>query len=227
MKKYGLFLPFLLSSAAFAASMEVKLGGIENGQPIPAKYAFCQPDGQGKSKDADNVSPAVSWSGAPEGTKSYALVAVDRDVPTDFSVANKDDKTIPVTMPRQDFYHWALVNIPAAVTSIEEGKGKSASLKGWVGINDFASFMKDKPAQTFVGYDGPCPPWNDDLLHSYHFIVYALDKETIELPAGFTGKQAAAAMQGHILASGEAVGTYTNNPDVGAGEALRDIPPAD
>jgi Raf kinase inhibitor-like YbhB/YbcL family protein len=222
MKKITIFMPLILAGTAQAAEpMTVTLGGIENGKPIASRYAFCQPDGQGKSKDGGNVSPSVSWSGAPAGTKSYALVVVDRDVPTDFSVANQEGKTIPVTMPRQDFYHWAVVNIPASVSSIDEGKGKSAALKEWAAINDFASFMKDKPADTFKGYDGPCPPWNDALLHHYHFIVYALDTEKLELPAGFTGKQAAAAMQGHILASGEAVGTYTNNPAVTPDESAK------
>ena len=61
------------------------------------------------------------------------------------------------------------------------------------------------------GYDGPCPPWNDERMHHYHFIVYALNVPTLGLTGAVDGKKAQAAMEGHILAQGEVVGTYTNN----------------
>ena len=63
----------------------------------------------------------------------------------------------------------------------------------------------------YYGYDGPCPPWNDDLLHHYHFRVYALDVETIGVSGRFNAAAALAAMQGHVLAEAELVGTYTLN----------------
>ncbi len=214
----------ICGSAVAQGTLEVKISGIENGKPIPPEYAYCQPDGNGKAKPGGNKSPAISWSGAPEGTKSYALIVVDPDVPTDFSTANQEGKTIPADMKRQDFTHWALVNLEPTVTSLPPGVGKGAvnsaagavpqvesrSYIGTPGINDFASFMKDKPASTFTGYDGPCPPWNDERLHHYHFTVYALDIATLDLKEGFTGKQAQDAIKGHILAQGEVVGTYSN-----------------
>ncbi|SVE20694.1 uncharacterized protein METZ01_LOCUS473548 [marine metagenome] len=71
-------------------------------------------------------------------------------------------------------------------------------------------------AGDYGGYDGPCPPWNDELLHHYEFQVYALDVESLGLDdnGDFRGPDVMAAMQGHILAKGKIVGTYTQNPNV-------------
>ena len=66
-------------------------------------------------------------------------------------------------------------------------------------------------AGDYYGYDGPCPPWNDDLLHHYHFHVYALGVETLGLSGRFTLADVRAAMSGHILAEAELTGTYTLN----------------
>jgi Raf kinase inhibitor-like YbhB/YbcL family protein len=207
-----------LSTTAFAqtAPMTVNVAGIENDKLIAEKFAFCAPDGKGKTKDGGNVNPAVSWSGAPAGTQSYAIIVVDKDVPAKFDDANKEGKIIAGDFPRQDFYHWALVDIPATLTGIAEGQdseglvpdgkptGKTAY--GINGQNDFASFLKG----TFGGYDGPCPPWNDERLHHYHFIVYALGVPSLGLKENFTGKQAMEAIDKHTLARGEMVGTFTN-----------------
>ena len=67
----------------------------------------------------------------------------------------------------------------------------------------------------YGGYDGPCPPWNDSILHHYHFRLYALDVDSLGLEGRFGGPEALAAMEGHILDQTEVVGTYTLNPDVG------------
>lgn len=167
------------------------------------------PDGSGKTTNSDNISPEISWSGAPAGTKSYAIVVVDPDVPAKFDDANKPGKTIDANFPRQNFYHWVLLNIPANINKIEEGKGKDAKLGNTL-VNDFASFIKDKPAQTFLGYDGPCPPFNDARLHHYHFIVYALDVDSIAAAEFTTGREAISDIEKHALAKGELVGTYSN-----------------
>lgn len=185
-----------------ASQLTVKLGGIENGKPINEKFAYCVADGKGATKDGGNISPALNWSGAPEGTRSYAVIVVDRDVPANFDPANKKGKTIEADAPRRDFYHWVQVNIPATVTSLAE----NTNSVGIGGSNDFGAGSKGKN-----GYDGPCPPWNDERLHHYHFIVYALDIPSLGLTPPFTAKQAQDAMNGHILAQGEAVGTYTTN----------------
>ncbi len=186
--------------------------------PIPARYAFCQPDGNGGTKDTDNVNPALNWSGAPKGTKSYALIVVDPDVPAKFDDANKPGKTIAANYPRQNFYHWVLYDIPVRVTSISEGRDSQNIIPGGkpvgqtaygiTGPNDYArAFGKG----SYGGYDGPCPPWNDLRLHHYHFIIYALDVPSLGLTGPRPGKVVEDAMEDHILAKAEIVGTYTNN----------------
>ena len=81
------------------------------------------------------------------------------------------------------------------------------------GINDFTSwFAADKDmAGDYYGYDGPCPPWNDDLIHHYHFHVYALDVATLGVSGRFTAADVRAAMQGHVLGEAVVTGTYTLN----------------
>jgi len=217
MKKIALALS-LLAGPAFAASapLTVTLGGIENGQPIPEKFAYCAPDGNGKTKDGGNINPAISWSGAPEGTKSYAILVVDPDVPASFDNANKDGQTISDAFPRQNFYHWVLADIPPTFTTLPEGKDSSGMTKGGKppGKTDYGINGKNDYSRAGMGmgggYDGPCPPWNDERLHHYHFRVYALDVPSLALSAPITGPQVEKAMEGHILAMGEVVGTYTD-----------------
>ena len=66
----------------------------------------------------------------------------------------------------------------------------------------------------YGGYDGPCPPWNDEIVHEYHFEVYALDIETLSLKNGFKGPDLLKAMKGHILAKAKSVGRFKLNPEV-------------
>lgn len=160
-------------------------------------------------KNAGNVSPELAWSGALKETRSFAVVTVDPDVPAKFDDANKEGKTIAEDFPRQNFYHWVLLNIPADVSEIPEGKGKDFD-KGTSMVNDFASFIKDKPAKTFLGYDGPCPPFNDARLHHYHFIVYALDVPKLEIQEDAKIADALKEIETHSIAKGELVGTYSN-----------------
>jgi Raf kinase inhibitor-like YbhB/YbcL family protein len=69
---------------------------------------------------------------------------------------------------------------------------------------------------TYLGYDGPCPPWNDSLVHHYHFRVYALDTQSLSLQPGFTLAELRAAIAGHVLAEAVLTGTYSLNPSVPA-----------
>ncbi len=156
-----------------------------------------------------NISPGISWSGGPNGIKSYAIIVVDPDVPASFDLANKSDKIIPADYPRRDFYHWVLVDIPPGITSLPEGKNSRGVAPQKAGKTEYGvDGQNDYPNG---GYDGPCPPWNDERIHHYHFTVYALDVTTLGLSGNFTGKQANEAMEKHILAKGEVVGTYTQN----------------
>ena len=212
--------------------MSVNLTVISNafndGDPIPEKYAFCAACPDNHTKMSTNISPQISWSGAPDETRSFTIMCVDVDVPTIFDDINTEGKTIPAHQPRQNFYHSLLVDIPVNRTSLEEGeesdglvaKGKPTGrvAYGIRGTNDFTMFMASNPemAGSYGGYDGPCPPWNDELIHRYEFRVYALDVETLGLAESgeFKGADVIAAMKEHILAQGTLVGTYTQNPDI-------------
>lgn len=208
------------------ADLNVSIEGIAQGQRIAEEFAFGIRTDTEPFTFGANISPAISWSGAPEGTKSYAIIMHDRSVPTIFDDANQEGKTIPADLARMDFMHWVLVDVPATTTGLSKGaesdavvpKGKptGASANGVRGANDFGMFMAANPdmAGDYGGYDGPAPPWNDELMHEYVFTVYALDVESLGLEGVFSGADSLAAMDGHILASGQVVGEYTLNPSL-------------
>lgn len=196
------------SAAVFARDPEttltVKVSGIDNNKPIPEKFASCITDGRGRTQESGNASPAISWTSGPAATQSYALIVVDKDVPAHLELANQPDQTIPSDSPRQDFYHWVLMDIPASVARLPEGSDGGYGMVGQGGVIGATNGQS--------GYHGPCPPWNDERLHHYHFQIYALDIPTLHLPKGSSGKQVEDAMIGHILAKGEVIGTFTTNP---------------
>ncbi len=204
--------------------LKVTVSKVKRGGPIPTEYSFCVPAEKGHVTLGPNKNPEISWSKGPKGTRSYAIIMYDPDVPTVATNVNKEGKTIPAGMRRTTFYHWILVNIPANVTSIAEGsdsngvtpKGKTpgASADGLRGVNDYTNWFASDPNMKgeYGGYDGPCPPWNDQRVHHYHFAVYALDVADLDLSGNFDGKAAKKAMKGHILAKGQTVGTYALNP---------------
>lgn len=209
--------------------MKLTVHGIDDQQPIPGTFAFGVPGDGGPMALGPNRNPALSWSDVPEGTRSFAVIVVDPDVPGDPSDVNQQGKTLPASMPRVDFYHWVVVDIPGESRDIAEGedsdgvtaKGKSPGKTafGVRGINTFTDFLADDPDMggIYGGYDGPCPPWNDELVHRYRFTVYALDVDSLELSGEFTGAEVLAAMQGHILDQATLTGTYTLNPDLRRG----------
>lgn len=208
----------LAREAPLPVKLDVSLGGIKEGGIIPGKLAFCVPDGKGRTKPGGDINPSVRWSGAPAETKSYVLLVVDRDVPANFALANKPGQTIPREAKRRDFYHWVMTDIPANIHKIPQGKNSNTLVDGGKpvgkttygtnGRNDYASFMKG----SYGGYDGPCPPWNDARLHRYHFIVYALDVESLGLEGAFTGPDVVKALDGHVVGKGETYATYATNP---------------
>lgn len=207
--------------------MTLESTSFADGQPIDARYAFCQPRPT-EGGDGGNVSPHLRWSGAPDGTRSFAVVLHDPDVPADGTDANKDDATIPEGADRVDFYHWLLVDVPADLSEIAEGalsdgviaggREPGRTTHGLEGVNDYTSFFEGSDmAGTYGGYDGPCPPFNDERLHHYHLTVYALDVQSLGLDEGghFRGQDVMDALEGHVLDQAEVVGTFTRNPDVG------------
>ncbi|MBF0288880.1 MAG: YbhB/YbcL family Raf kinase inhibitor-like protein [SAR324 cluster bacterium] len=206
--------------------MTIEISAFANGATIPGENAFCVPADEGHVAMAPNRNPAVRWSNAPAGTKSFALIVCDPDVPSVGDDVNQEGKTVSRDLPRVDFYHWVLVDISASCNEIPEGadsdgitaRGKDVGKTeyGVRGINDYTGWFQGDPDMggDYGGYDGPCPPWNDELLHHYHFKVYALDVETLGLSGSFGGAAAVKAMEGHVLADAEWIGTYTLNPDV-------------
>jgi Raf kinase inhibitor-like YbhB/YbcL family protein len=200
---------------------------IQDGAAIPAPFAFGRPDPETHIALSDNRSPHVSWSGAPEGTRSFALLCIDPDVPTVGDDVNQEGRVVPADLPRADFVHWVLVDMPASCSELGEGEcGSGVVARGKQepagptgsrqGVNDYTNWFAGDAdmAGTYKGYDGPCPPWNDQLLHHYVFTVYALDVEELPVSGDFTAKDVKKAMAGHILAEASLTGSYTNNPTV-------------
>lgn len=159
------------------ASMKVSSKSFREGSAIPMDNVFTGCGGK-------NVSPQLSWTGAPAGTKSFAITCFDPDAPTG-----------------SGYWHWLAFNIPATVTSIDAGAGTDKSpANGKSGYSDFG----------MSAYGGPCPP-KGDIPHRYIFTVFALDVDSIQ-SAGekTTGATLNFMMRGHVLASGTITGTFAH-----------------
>ena len=146
-----------ISSTAFA-----------QGQAIPAKYTC---DGKG-------ISPPLTWSGAPAGTQSFALIMDDPDA------------------PMGTYVHWVIYNIPAALSALPEGMPADAMLPN--------GSVQGPNTSRRTSYGGPCPPSG---THRYFFKLYALDA-VFKLPSA-DKEELLTAIEGHILAQGELMGTYS------------------
>lgn len=154
---------------AFALStMQLESSAFAAGGAIPTKHT-----GEG-----DDVSPALSWQGAPEGTKGFAVICHDPDAPL-------------VQNGSYGFVHWVLYNLPAATSELKEGSGE-----GTPGLNDFGK----------TGYGGPMPPEGHGV-HHYYFWVLALDKAT-GLPEGLKLHDVLKQVEPHLLGMNRLVGTY-------------------
>jgi len=203
--------------------MKLESRSLKDGERVPETFAMGVPGDSGPVP-GPNRSPHLAWSGAPGGTRSFAVVCVDVDAPARADDANKADRTIPYDFPRVDFFHWLLVDIPATTAELAEGadgeglvpKGKKPGRTphGIRGVNDYKSWFGDDPAMggDYGGYDGPWPPFNDERAHRYVFTVYALGVESVGLPDAFRGKEAVAALETHALAKASLTTTYSLNP---------------
>jgi len=149
-------------------NIELTSPAFGEGEMIPAEY----------TADGRDVSPPLEWSGAGEGTKSYALINDDPDA------------------PMGTWVHWVVYNLPADVTRLEENVLPEETLANGAhqGTTDFGR----------IGYGGPAPPSG---THRYFFKVYALDT-MLDLPTGATKSQVESVMEGHILAEGQLMGKY-------------------
>jgi Raf kinase inhibitor-like YbhB/YbcL family protein len=195
-----------------------------NGDRIPSRYAAGKPDPQSTVTFSDNVNPHLAWSEVPAGAKSLVLICHDFDVPSRPDDVNKPDREVPENLPRIDFFHWVMVDLPPTLTQIGEGefsrgftaRGKSgpATLHGARhGINDYTGWFAGDAqlSGNYFGYDGPFPPFNDSLVHHYVFTLYALDVARLAVDGTFTGAQVREAMRGHVLGEATFSGTYTLN----------------
>jgi Raf kinase inhibitor-like YbhB/YbcL family protein len=206
-------------TATAAATLDVKVGGLERGGRLPVSSAYCPPSPMDKSQY--NISPSVSWSAGPAGTLSYALIMTDLDVPKDLSLINKAGVTLSKATPRVPFIHWVLVDIPPTITSLRQGEESAGFVlkgnpigptdHGIRGANVYTHFYPPDSdlAGPRGGYDGPCPPHNDVVPHRYVTRIYALDTATLGLSGLFFGEEALKAMQGHVLAMGEAGAVFS------------------
>ncbi len=148
---------FSLTSPAFAT-----------GAAIPRKYTC----------DGEDASPPLAWSGAPQGTRGFALVMDDPDA------------------PGGTWDHWVLYGLRADAVALPEGAPAVPTLEGGV--------RQGKNSWGRVGYGGPCPPRG---VHRYFFKLYALDV-ALDLAPGATKAQLLAAVRGHVLAEAELMGRY-------------------
>lgn len=154
---------------AQANGMEISSPVFENEGAIPPRF----------SCDGDDVSPPLSWSGAPEGTRQFALIVDDPDA------------------PGGTFVHWVYYNIPADASGLPEAVAAEAhpAPGGTQGRNGFGR----------IGYGGPCPPGG---THRYFFRLYAVDTN-LDLEPGRTSADLRAALEGHVLAQVELMGTFS------------------
>ena len=155
--------------AVSVATMNITSTAFSAEGAIPKKYTC----------DGQDVSPPLTWSGAPSSAQSLALIADDPDAPAGTWV------------------HWVLYDLPANTRELAENVPKQEQLPNGArqGRNDFRK----------IGYGGPCPP--PGKPHRYYFKLYALDKK-LDLKPGATKADVERAMQGHILAQGELIGRY-------------------
>lgn len=204
--------------------MQITSNTFTDGERIPGRCAFCVPHPVTHVERSDNLNPHIAWTDLPKGTRSVAIICHDYDVPTKPDDVNQEGRTVPASLPRTDFFHWVLINVDPALGEIaegaassgvtERGKAADAAPHGRHGINDYTQWFTGDPDMdgNYHGYDGPCPPWNDEIMHHYRFSVYALDTGHLNVEAPFDGPTVQKAMQGHILDEASITGTYTLNP---------------
>lgn len=166
--------------AGLAAAFEASSPDISSGRPIQDKFIF-----SGFGCTGQNLSPAVSWKNPPSGTLSYAVLVHDPDAPTGGA----------------GFWHWVVVDIPAATTGLGQGAGTADGArlpKGARQLNtDFGT----------PGWGGPCPP-EGDKPHRYVFTVYALKVAQLELPPNATASLAGFMINANKLGSASFTGTF-------------------
>lgn len=168
------FAAFLASAAinpASAANFRLTSNDIGPDKPLAQDFVF-----SGFGCTGGDRSPSLEWSGAPDGTKSYAVALFDPDA-----------------MQGRGFWHWLMVNIPAATTSLRRDAGKNDGSKMPAGAAQIRNGFR------VAGYSGSCPPPADEP-HAYVMTVYALKVATLEVPADATSPMMLATVETNSLA---------------------------
>lgn len=199
--------------------MHIHSNSFAHRQPIPAEFALGAT--AGKDGLGGNRNPHLTWDDVPDGTRSFVLLCIDTDAPTDGALVADAATPIPVEHPRGDFVHWAVANLPAGLREIDAGScsdgltvsGKPAGTDagGTRGLNDYTGWFAGDAAMAgqYHGYDGPYPPPHDLRVHRYFFRLFALDVERLSLPPAFTAGDLFHAMHGHVLGEAALYGTYS------------------
>ncbi len=170
---------YLTTSAAMAAGFTVTSRNIQEGETVPVAQVF-----NGSGCRGNNRSPQLSWSGAPAGTKSFAVTMFDPDAPTG-----------------NGWWHWTVFNIPPGVHSLPENAGGASA----PGLPPGA--VQARTSFGFSHYGGPCPPVGD-APHRYVVTVYALKVARVPLDARAPGAKVAEALRADALASAQLTGHY-------------------
>lgn len=207
--------------------MDLTSESFRDGEEIPADNAFCVPDPESHARFGENLSPQLSWSDLPEGTESLVLICHDPDVPSKPDDVNVEGREVPEDLDRIDFYHWVAVDIDPDLDGFAEGdfsegvtphgkEGPDGAHGTRLGINDYTNWFEGNADMQgdYFGYDGPCPPWNDSIVHHYHFTLYALDVAEAPVDGSFTGEDVLDAIEDHVLGQARITGLYSLNPNV-------------
>jgi Raf kinase inhibitor-like YbhB/YbcL family protein len=205
--------------------VQLTTSSFPTGGTIPAEFAFAEADPETHARLAGNRSPQLAWGDLPDGTRSLALICVDTDAPTVADDVNQEGRSVPADLPRADFHHWVMIDIPVTCTELAAGACSDGVTAGGKhdpagpegarqGLNDYTSWFAgdDDMGGQYLGYDGPAPPWNDERVHHYHFQLHAIDVESLDVGSPFGTPDVRSAMEGHILERVEIVGSYTQNP---------------
>jgi Raf kinase inhibitor-like YbhB/YbcL family protein len=176
----GTLTAFATAGAQKPATFTVTSPDVHAGQKIPNPQAF-----NGMGCTGSNLSPALEWHGAPATTKSYAITVYDPDAPTG-----------------SGWWHWVVYNIPSSVTKLAAGAGdpkKNLLPPGAVqGNTDFGA----------PGYGGPCPPVGDKP-HHYHFTIFALDTDKLDVPPTATAAYVGFNLHAHTVGKAELTALYS------------------
>ena len=203
--------------------MQLRSDSFNDGDFIPTEYALGKTSAEGQIDLSDNKNPHLAWSDLPEGTKSIAIVCIDTDAPTKPDDVNQEGRMVPSDLPRAEFAHWVLVDLAPEATIAAGAFSDGVTAKGKDGpegpqgarrgINDYTGWFAGDPdmAGDYYGYDGPCPPFNDSIVHHYRFTAYALDVDRVAVDGKFTSADVLAAVDGHILGEATILGKYKIN----------------